>query len=182
MFRIAEALVRWIAPILSFTADEIWPSCRASAPATCCSHTWYDGLAPLPGDAASMRRASMRLLALRDAVAKVLEPMRAAGEIGAALDAEIDLRCGDPGQLAVAAWPTSCASCSSVSTCACGAGAGRRRCEGGRIGVVAQPTSKAKCVRCWHHRADVGAHAAHPELCGRCVSNVEGPGETWQWF
>jgi isoleucyl-tRNA synthetase len=48
--------------------------------------------------------------------------------------------------------------------------------------VFAQPTTKAKCVRCWHHRADVGAHAAHPQLCGRCVSNIEGPGEDRMWF
>ena len=53
---------------------------------------------------------------------------------------------------------------------------------GGAIGVFAQPTTKAKCVRCWHHRGDVGAHAAHPQLCGRCVSNIEGPGEDRMWF
>jgi isoleucyl-tRNA synthetase len=48
--------------------------------------------------------------------------------------------------------------------------------------VSAQPTEKAKCVRCWHYRADVGAVAAHPELCGRCVSNIEGAGEDRRWF
>ena len=50
------------------------------------------------------------------------------------------------------------------------------------IGVVAAPTQKAKCVRCWHHRADVGLVDAHPQLCGRCVSNVEGEGESRSWF
>ncbi|HMT37206.1 MAG TPA: zinc finger domain-containing protein, partial [Thermomonas sp.] len=50
------------------------------------------------------------------------------------------------------------------------------------VGVLAQRTGKAKCVRCWHHRADVGAHPAHPQLCGRCVSNIEGPGETRTYF
>ena len=48
--------------------------------------------------------------------------------------------------------------------------------------VSAQPTTKAKCVRCWHHRADVGSNADHPELCGRCVSNVTGAGEVRSWF
>ena len=52
----------------------------------------------------------------------------------------------------------------------------------GVIGVFAQPTTKSKCVRCWHHRADVGADAHHPELCLRCVSNIEGPGEDRKWF
>ena len=48
--------------------------------------------------------------------------------------------------------------------------------------VLATPTTKTKCVRCWHHRSDVGSVAAHPELCGRCVSNIEGPGEDRRWF
>ena len=47
-----------------------------------------------------------------------------------------------------------------------------------RVAVSAAP----KCVRCWHHRDDVGAHAAHPELCGRCVDNIEGPGENRRFF
>ena len=50
------------------------------------------------------------------------------------------------------------------------------------IAVLAAKTAKAKCVRCWHHRADVGADPTHPELCGRCVGNVEGPGEERRWF
>ena len=53
---------------------------------------------------------------------------------------------------------------------------------GEALRVSARPTAKPKCVRCWHHRADVGLVAAHPHLCGRCVSNVEGPGERRQWF
>ena len=52
----------------------------------------------------------------------------------------------------------------------------------GVVGVFAQATAKAKCVRCWHRREDVGADPRHPELCMRCVSNIEGPGETREWF
>ena len=48
--------------------------------------------------------------------------------------------------------------------------------------MLATPTTKSKCVRCWHYRADVGAHAGHPELCGRCVSNIDGAGEDRRWF
>ena len=48
--------------------------------------------------------------------------------------------------------------------------------------VSAQPTEKAKCVRCWHHRGDVGANADHPELCGRCVGNIDGAVEDRRWF
>ena len=50
--------------------------------------------------------------------------------------------------------------------------------EGGQVAVLARASGHGKCVRCWHHREDVGSHAAHPDLCGRCVENVEGAGET----
>jgi isoleucyl-tRNA synthetase len=78
MFRITEAFVRWIAPVLSFTADEMWPQIPGERAGNVLFATWYDGLAPLPGDAAlSMTDFDALLLALRDQVAKVLEPMRA---------------------------------------------------------------------------------------------------------
>lgn len=54
--------------------------------------------------------------------------------------------------------------------------------EGGEVWIAARPSSAGKCVRCWHHRADVGHDAGHPELCGRCVQNVVGSGELRQWF
>ena len=181
MYRIAEAFVRWIAPVLSFTADELWGYLPASTGSgeragNVLFETWYDGLAPLPAGAEPGAEEFERLLALREQVAKVLEPMRASGRIGAALEAEITLTASADtaaylqplaeelrflfisGDVAVVAAQTD------------------------DVFVSAQPTSKAKCVRCWHHRADVGVDAAHPELCGRCVSNVEGPGEERRWF
>ncbi|MEO7149511.1 MAG: zinc finger domain-containing protein, partial [Rhodanobacteraceae bacterium] len=51
-----------------------------------------------------------------------------------------------------------------------------------RWNVLAKESLAPKCVRCWHHRADVGTHAEHPELCGRCIENVDGGGETRRWF
>jgi isoleucyl-tRNA synthetase len=183
MYRIAEAFVRWIAPVLSFTADEMWgylphndlPGVRAG---NVLFATWYDGLAPLPGDAALSAKDVEALLGLREQVAKVLEPMRAAGEIGAALEAEIELRCGvsDQNWLAPLADELRFLFISGDVKVVPDADAK------GAIGVFAQPTTKPKCVRCWHHREDVGAHAEHPLLCGRCVSNVDGVGETRQWF
>jgi isoleucyl-tRNA synthetase len=178
MFRIAEAFVRWIAPILSFTADEMWGFIPGERAGNVLFTVWYDGLAPL-GDDAALSAADMdRLLALREQVAKTLEPMRAAGEIGAALDAEVALQAN----AADAAWLAPLAEelrflfisgDVSVATDAAAKGA---------IGVLAQPTTKAKCVRCWHRRADVGSNAGHPQLCARCVSNIQGPGEDRRWF
>ena len=178
MFRITEAFVRWIAPVLSFTADEMWAYLPGERVDNVLFATWYDGLAPLPADAALSANDFDNLLQVRDQVAKVLEPMRAAGEIGAALQAEIELRCGvaDQNWLSPLADELRFLLISGDVRVVPDADAK------GAIGVFAQATAKTKCVRCWHHRADVGANTAHPQLCGRCVSNIEGPGEDRAWF
>jgi isoleucyl-tRNA synthetase len=177
MYRIAEAFVRWIAPILSFTADEIWSHLPGERPSNVLLTLWYDGLAALPADAPLSAAAMERLLEVREQVAKVLEPMRAAGEIGAALEAEIELRC-DP---QTAQWLQPLIEelrflfiSGDVHL--------RVDAQAQGIAVSAHPTQKSRCVRCWHHREDVGGHTAHPLLCGRCVTNIEGPGEQRRWF
>jgi isoleucyl-tRNA synthetase len=177
MYRIAEAFVRWIAPILSFTADEMWRYLPGKRVDNVLFATWYDGLAPLDADAALPAAKFDALLAVREQVAKVLEPMRAEGAIGAALEAEIVLRCG----AADRDWLEPLADelrflfiSGDVTVQADGAAPA--------VAVAATPTTKPKCARCWHHRADIGAHAAHPDLCERCVGNLEGPGEDRQWF
>ncbi|MBD9479843.1 isoleucine--tRNA ligase [Pseudoxanthomonas sp. PXM02] len=176
MFHIAEAFVRWIAPVLSFTADEMWGYLPGERTGNVLFATWYDGLAPLPEGAALNAADFDQLLALREQVAKVLEPMRANGLIGAALEAEIAVSVN---ALTAAKWQplaeelrfffiSGDVTVSEVSA--------------DEIFVLATPTTKTKCVRCWHYRADVGQHAAHPELCGRCVSNIDGAGEDRVWF
>jgi len=176
MFHIAEAFVRWIAPVLSFTADEMWGYLPGERSGNVLFATWYDGLAPLPEGAALNAADFDQLLALREQVAKVLEPMRANGLIGAALEAEIAVSVN---ALTAAKWQplaeelrfffiSGDVTVSEVSA--------------DEVFVLATPTTKTKCVRCWHHRADVGQHAAHPELCGRCVDNIDGAGENRVWF
>jgi isoleucyl-tRNA synthetase len=178
MHRIAEGFVRWIAPVLSFTADEMWAYLPGEHPGNVLFTTWYDGLAPLPDDAALSAKDFEGLLELREQVTRALEPMRAAGQIGAALEAEIELRCSvaDQNWLAPLADELRFLLISGDVRVVPDTEAK------GVIGVFAQRTTKPKCVRCWHHREDVGAHAAHPLLCGRCVANVEGPGEERKWF
>lgn len=182
MYRIAEAFVRWIAPILSFTADEMWRHLPANSDTgkregNVLLTTWYDGLAVLPEDAPLSAEDFDRLLTLREEISKTLEPMRAAGEIGAALEAEISLRCGvaDQNWLAPLAEELRFLFISGDVEVIADDGAKD-------IAVLATPTTKTKCVRCWHHRADVGSDPAHPELCGRCATNVAGPGESREWF
>lgn len=176
MYRVLEAFVRWIAPILTFTADELWGYLPGERKANVLFATWYQGLAPLPADAPLSAADFDRLLAIREQVAKVLEPMRANGVIGAALDAEITVAAAP--EVAARLQPlaeelrflfiSGDVTVTEAST------------DG--IFVSAQPTTKPKCVRCWHHREDVGHDPRHPELCGRCVSNIEGPGEDRRWF
>ena len=182
MYRIAEAFARWIAPILAFTADEMWQHLPASTdtgprPGNVLFATWYEGLAPLPADAPLSAEEFDRLLELRERVAAVLEPMRGSGEIGAALQAEISLRCGvaEQNRLAPLADELRFLLISGDVTL-------EPDDEAVDIGISATPSDKPKCVRCWHHRADVGVDPEHPQICGRCGSNIEGPGEDRQWF
>ena len=177
MYRIAEAFVRWVAPILTFTAQEMWGFLPGQRDEHVLFATWYDGLAPLTGDAELSAEDFERLLALREQVSKTLEPLRAAGTIGAALEAEIGLRCGVADQN----WLSPLVEelrflfiSGDVRLIADDAAH--------EIVVEAAATAKTKCVRCWHHREDVGSVAAHPQLCGRCVVNVDGEGEDRRWF
>ncbi|WP_295363940.1 isoleucine--tRNA ligase [Arenimonas sp.] len=174
MFRIAEAFVRWIAPVLSFTADEIWQHLPGQREGHVLFTTWYEGLAPLPAGAALSAADFDALLGLREEVSKVLEPMRAGGQIGASLEAEVDLTVGP--ELATKLAPVADELRFFFITSRLSLQAG----EG--VKVQAAASSHGKCVRCWHYRADVGSHADDPQLCGRCVQNVNGAGETRRWF
>ncbi|WP_052385910.1 isoleucine--tRNA ligase [Arenimonas malthae] len=184
MFRIAEAFVRWVAPVLSFTADEIWQHLPGQREGHVLFTTWYDGLAPMPAGAALSAADFDRLLELREAVSKVLEPMRANGAIGASLEAEVDVYADEATLARFAPVADELRFFFITSRFDLKPVAGRPAAEGEGAGpwVHAVSTGHGKCVRCWHYRADVGSHAGDPELCGRCVENVNGAGETRRWF
>ena len=179
MFRIAEAFVRWIAPVLAFTADEIWKHLPGERVGNVLFATWYDGLAPLPAGATLSADDFERLLQMREAVSRVLEPMRADGAIGASLEAEVEVLLA-PDALAAFApvadelrffFITSRFDLKPVD-------AGRTEAPW----IRAVSTTHAKCVRCWHYRPEVGSDAEDPDLCGRCIENVRGAGETRRFF
>ncbi|AOX63357.1 isoleucine--tRNA ligase [Stenotrophomonas sp. LM091] len=176
MYHIAEAFTRWIAPILSFTADELWGYLPGERKENVLFATWYEGLAPLPADAPLSAADFDQLLALREQVAKVLEPMRANGAIGAALEAEITVAANEE---TAARWQPLA---EELRFLLISGDVQVRPATTDEVFVSAQPTGKQKCVRCWHYRADVGSVAAHPELCGRCVTNIDGAGEDRRWF
>lgn len=187
MYRIAEALVRWLAPVLSFTAEEIWRHLPGERGESVLFETWYDGLAATQGTP-EQRRWWADLLAIRDAAARVLEGMRKAERIGAALEAKLAIHAD---AATVARYAPAAEELrfffitSDVRLDLAGgqpADAVPAELEGAEAWVSATVGEAPKCVRCWHRRDDVGSHPEHPELCGRCVSNVEGPGETRRWF
>jgi isoleucyl-tRNA synthetase len=179
LYHIANAMVRWLAPVLSFTAEEIWRHLPGVNEASVFLAQWH----VLPEGAAHDLDWNAFLQLKRD-VSRELEKLREAQLIGAPLDAEVDIYCA-PAEFdrfnALGAelrflLITSEARVHKVSAPPPNAVPAA---ETGREGVwlAVRAASEPKCVRCWHHRPDVGADPAHPELCGRCVGNLEGPGE-----
>jgi isoleucyl-tRNA synthetase len=187
MYRIAEALVRWLAPVLSFTAEEIWQQLPGERGDSVLFETWYDGLAAAQSSP-EQRRYWADLLAIRDSASRVLEGMRKAEQIGAALEAKLVIHADTATQAryTVAAEELRFFFITSdldlVSLTPRPDGAVKVELDGAEVWVSASVSNAAKCVRCWHRRDDVGRHAEHPELCGRCISNIEGTGEDRRWF
>ncbi|CAN5404227.1 isoleucine--tRNA ligase [soil metagenome] len=181
MYHIVEALVRWLAPILSFTAEEIWQYLPGERSTSVFLATWYDDLAMQSLDSAMNQEYWERIIQLRDAVNKELERQRTAGFIGSALEAEVSLYCSAELRNLLAPLAnelrfvliTSRAEIHDASQTP--TDALNTELAGLKIKVVA--SSYPKCVRCWHRREDVGVNAKHPEICGRCVENIVGEGE-----
>jgi isoleucyl-tRNA synthetase len=183
MYRVLEALVRWVAPILAYTSETIWQHLPGERPDSPLFATWSTDL--VAGDGPALPWTL--LLGLREQAQKVLEPMRQAKQIGAGLDAELTLYLDAEAMAALAPCAEELRFWFIVSDVqlapieALGEGEAAEL-QGHRVAVRATVSTHAKCVRCWHRRADVGSHAEHPEICGRCVENVEGDGEQRRWF
>ena len=209
MFRILEALVRWLAPVLSFTAEEIWAEMPGERGESVFFATFYDGLAATQASP-QQRQWWNELLAIRSATSKVLEGMRVLGSIGASLEAEVTLyvdadqrdRYAEVADELRFGFITSKLELQALrdrpvyDVVAAKLGfesfvddearptalAARADLPEHEVWVVARASEAAKCVRCWHYRSDVGAHAEHPQLCERCVGNVAGSGEQRRYF
>ncbi|HKF95550.1 MAG TPA: isoleucine--tRNA ligase [Gammaproteobacteria bacterium] len=185
MYHIVEALVRWLAPILSFTSDEIWRFIPGQRAESVFLSIWYKGLFGLDEHAVFSRADWARIIEIRDAAAKQLEALRKAGEIGSSLDAEIAFYC-EGSVLDLIQRLNDELRFVLITSYACAAPLDRRSddavetklTDGETLYIEVGAAPYPKCVRCWHRREDVGKHPEHPELCRRCVSNVAGSGET----
>ena len=197
MYYISEALVLWMAPILSFTAEDIWQAMpenktdttghREKRAASVFLNTWYEPAQCYVDEVAADKALSQwdKISEVRDAVYKELERLRAEGAIGSALESKVTLYCGREIYDVLAALEdelrfvmiTSYANAELVVENPPDTAAHFTLSSNDEIWVVVTKAEEAKCTRCWHLRADVGSHTAHPELCGRCIENIEGKGE-----
>ena len=188
LFHIAEAMCRWIAPILTFTADEIWKAIPGQHSDSVLLENWYASLFELDADESMNMAFWQTVMEVRTVVSKELEGLRADKTIGSSLDAEVVLYCDEGLQTTLTqlgdelrfVMITSQASVQPLAEATENSIAATLN-NGAELKVQVAASDAAKCVRCWHHRSDVGDHAEHPELCGRCVENVAGDGEQRQF-
>jgi isoleucyl-tRNA synthetase len=186
MYHIIEAMTRWLAPILSFTSEEIWSNIPGERGESVFLETWYE--LPQISDEELGSAFWQQVLQVRECVKKELEQLRVAGGIGGSLDAEVELYCGSElkaqleklGDELRFVLITSAARVHDTTVVPDEA-AHYTLDSNDELWVGVAASEYPKCVRCWHHREDVGNHAEHPELCGRCVENVVGEGEQRQY-
>ena len=180
LYHMAEALSRWIAPILSFTAEEIWENLPGERAASVFLSEWYELPAADASDAMGDAFWSC-CLAVRQDVNKAMEAERAQGNIRGSLDANVVLYAtselrqmletlGDELRFVLI---TSGAELADLADAPAEALVGDV--EG--LKVLVSASDAEKCERCWHRRDDIGSFEEHPTLCGRCVTNVAGEGE-----
>jgi len=185
MYHIVEALARWLAPITSFTADEIWQYIPGERSDSIFLETWYEGLFKLDADTAMDREFWEKINTVRSAVSKEIEQVRSKGEIGSSLNAEVELFCNEEYLSTLNLLSTELHFVFITSAAIvtdekfCPEDAIQTEVEGIRLKVAA--SEHEKCTRCWHHREDLGVNEDHPELCGRCVENIVGDGEVRQF-
>ncbi|WP_374492794.1 isoleucine--tRNA ligase [Zoogloea sp.] len=170
LWHILQTVVRLMAPILSFTAEEIWQLLVKDAEDSVMLHTFHT-LPPQDGEDTLLERWTA-IRAVRADVQKEIEAVRAAGQVGSSLQAEVEIRAaeGKYALLASLADDLRFVLICSKSTLT------KVPSEADEA-ILVSPSAHKKCERCWHYRDDVGHDAAHPELCGRCTSNLYGTGE-----
>ncbi|ORU91515.1 MAG: isoleucine--tRNA ligase [Cycloclasticus sp. symbiont of Bathymodiolus heckerae] len=181
MFHIAEAFVRWVAPILSYTAEEIWLALPGEREESVFLATAYDAFPESSKAQDNQLEFWQPMIDVRLLVSKELERVRADGLIRSGLDAEVTLYCDGDLYDRLAQLDdelrfiliTSYAQIKPLAEKTAQASAT----DNEQLFIEVKASEHEKCVRCWHHREDVAQSEEHPELCGRCVENVEGHGE-----
>jgi isoleucyl-tRNA synthetase len=169
LHHITHALMRLMAPILSFTADEIWQTLGLDAEASVFEELWYE----LPAHGLSEAEVNdwEKVISVRALANKAIEEKRAQGQVGSSLQSELDIYVNGQVYQSLARFKDDLRFVLITSR------ASVHQKDGDGVLIEVSPSAHAKCDRCWHYRADVGASAEHPTICGRCVSNLFGDGE-----
>jgi isoleucyl-tRNA synthetase len=172
LWQITQAMLRWMAPFLSFTAEEAWAvlGSEGKTPPSTRDSIFMDTYCAMPAPDAALLAKWARIREIRDAVNKDIEVLRAAGQVGSSLQATIELTVGPDDHALLASLGADLKFVFITSTISLIAG--------DAVSIMASASNSIKCERCWHYQDDVGNDATHPTLCGRCVSNLTGNGET----
>ncbi|MFT6895674.1 MAG: isoleucyl-tRNA synthetase [Paraglaciecola sp.] len=182
LYHIIEALVRWMAPIMSFTAQEIWQEMPWQEDEFVFTGRWYQGLSAQHEQTQFNNAFWLQVMAVKDEVNRSIEQARKEGTIGGSLQAQVKIFANQDIAQSLAKLQdelrfvliTSSATVEQVSIAP----------ENAQVTAIPglwlhiSASQGKKCARCWHYREDVGSTAAHPELCVRCVTNVDGEGES----
>ena len=164
LWHITQSLVRLIAPILSFTAEELWQEFARKGDDSVFFQTWHELSTPPQG--AQLLAKWARLRELRAPVRKEVEALRADGKVGSSLQAEVEVTAPAPDYELLASLGADLKFLMITSAA--------RVARGDQLAAKVAPSAHPKCERCWHYLADVNGEG----LCGRCQSNLRGPGET----
>ena len=169
--QITQTLVRLMAPFLSFTAEEAWTvlGTESKTPAATKDSVFMDTYASLGALDPALMSKWDRIREIRDVVNKDIEALRAAGQVGSSLQAQLVLTLGEADLTLLRSLGEDLKFVFITSAIELVAGTA--------MAVSASASEAVKCERCWHYRDDVGHNAAHPTLCGRCTSNLFGAGE-----
>jgi isoleucyl-tRNA synthetase len=164
LWSITQAMLRWMAPFMSFTAEEAWKVFGGK------DSIFFETYSTLGAPDQALLTKWSRLREIRDLANKEVEALREKGAVGSSLQADLVLTApaADHALLASLGHDLKFVFMTSSITLH----------TGDALQVQAAPSGAAKCERCWHWRDDVGADAAHPTICGRCVSNLFGAGES----
>jgi isoleucyl-tRNA synthetase len=171
LYHVTHALTRLLAPVLSFTAQEVW-EVLAGDETSVFEQTWYEFR--LPHDAESLRGRWTKLRELRSDILKQLEELRVAGKIGSSLAGEVALYAKGENRELLKSFGDDLRFVFITSQASVMDQPGP---DAAPVRIEVKASPHQKCERCWHYRADVGREPAHPGLCGRCVANLFGAGE-----
>ncbi|MEY4712422.1 MAG: hypothetical protein RIS88_1872 [Pseudomonadota bacterium] len=163
LWNITHAMLRWMAPFLSFTAEEAWKLFGDS------DSIFFETYAEIGGPDAALIAKWNRVREIRDVANKEVEALREKGEVGSSLQADLTLIAPPADHAILVSFAEDLKFIFITSAITLQAGEA--------LAVKASPSKAVKCERCWHWRDDVGSEAAHPTICGRCTSNLYGAGE-----